>query len=209
MFTIHKDLLCKKVEYFNIMFNGEFIESQTQAASFPEDHPIAFKLFVSWLYRETIAPLQTIDQCGMTECQQLCRLFALAEKYEVPLLADACMDAMISFSRSKNGIPNIATITLGYLETFDDSKLRIYLARCCAYIILTSGTETSDGTWSNEKLSALFEKTPVIMEDVMPLLRRQAGKMMQDPREVPACEYHQHAKTEPCPHNRESSGEQA
>jgi hypothetical protein len=42
LFRVHKALLCKKVPYFDKMFNGEFREASQNVAKFPDDHPAAF-----------------------------------------------------------------------------------------------------------------------------------------------------------------------
>jgi hypothetical protein len=69
-FTVHKDVLCKKVVFFDKMFNGSFLEGSAEKAHLPEDDPIAFKLLISWIYLNAIPPLQNSVQCGMSEEMQ-------------------------------------------------------------------------------------------------------------------------------------------
>lgn len=54
---IHKYLLCTRVPYFRKLFESTFKEGAEQAETLPEDDPNAFVLFVQWLYRDGLTPL--------------------------------------------------------------------------------------------------------------------------------------------------------
>jgi hypothetical protein len=61
-FVLHKDLLCKKVKYFDGMFNSIFKERVEKIATFPEAHPDTFAAFVDWIYSGSVIVLLVKDQ---------------------------------------------------------------------------------------------------------------------------------------------------
>jgi hypothetical protein len=58
-FSVHKELLCNKIPYFDKMFKGQFEEGAINSATFPEDAPDSFDLLVEWVYSGSIRPLIT------------------------------------------------------------------------------------------------------------------------------------------------------
>lgn len=52
VFSVHKELLCRKVDYFKVMFDGRWKEGKTMEAVFPEDDPQLFSIFLNWIYFE-------------------------------------------------------------------------------------------------------------------------------------------------------------
>ncbi|KAL2061898.1 hypothetical protein VTL71DRAFT_7276 [Oculimacula yallundae] len=61
--VFHKKILCQRVEYFNKMFNGSYVEGNSQTAHLPEDDLDAFKLLARFMerYRMTDLALETPD----------------------------------------------------------------------------------------------------------------------------------------------------
>jgi len=49
LFRLHKTFLCQRIDYFDKMFNGEFVEA-AGIANLPEDDPAAFDLLVEWMF---------------------------------------------------------------------------------------------------------------------------------------------------------------
>jgi hypothetical protein len=198
---VHKDLLCKKAEYFHKMFNGSFSESTSNIGSFPEDDPVAFKLFISWLYRGAVEmPLSSTSTSSTGKCEvlQLFLLFVFAEKFGIAVLADETMDFITGVLKERNWFPGSDVLTSAYQNTHSGSKLWLFASRCFAFLISHYANNTSGGCWSNAKLSAGLKGHEDILLDVLAVLRWQAGKLQIDPRDQLACDYHQHANTDPC-----------
>ncbi|KAG9190461.1 hypothetical protein G6011_08549 [Alternaria panax] len=60
IFRIHKDILCKKSEYFRTAYDGRWKESEQRVTL--EDVEVGlFQLFVHWLYKEDLA----LDDAGL------------------------------------------------------------------------------------------------------------------------------------------------
>jgi hypothetical protein len=139
---------------------------------------------------------------GKGELRQLLLLYCLAEKLHIPKLADQTMDFMIGLCREKNWIPTIDSLAAIYGYTYTGSKLRLFAARCFAFLISHYDDKYSGGLWSNEKLFQNLKRHDDLLVDVLALLRMQAGRLQFHPRDQPACDYHQHAKTEACPYTK-------
>ena len=202
-FKIHKTLLCAKVTFFDKMFNGPFSEASTQTASLTDEEVASFKLFLGWLYQDRIPVPPSFAQCGMGEIEQLCRLFALAEKYNVTLLADQTMDFMTAFMKKRCWTLSSVLIGTCYEITHQSSKLRIFACRFHVYQTLhypSDATGTARVTWSNREMLKVLKNSDDLFADFYGMLRLQAGKSRVDPRYELPCDYHQHGKNEMCPY---------
>ncbi|KUJ17039.1 uncharacterized protein LY89DRAFT_734031 [Mollisia scopiformis] len=85
IFTVHKQLLCQKIPYFDKMFNGPFAEGTTQSATLHEDDPLAVESMLGWVYLDKI---EIVDDGGSLYLNRYIHLFSLAEKYHITTLAD-------------------------------------------------------------------------------------------------------------------------
>lgn len=81
------------------MFNGKFIEGETQSATLPDESSAAFDLFVGWLYRGVIE-VDALDIADVTIC--FVDLFVFAEKYDVCELRDNVMDTFLNIFATKS-----------------------------------------------------------------------------------------------------------
>lgn len=86
-FTLHKDLICRSIDFFSKAFTGFFKEAQEGIMYMPEDTPGSFSLLVDYLYRGTV-PLGNTNQ----QFDELYNLYYLAEKLCLPILKDVAMD---------------------------------------------------------------------------------------------------------------------
>lgn len=50
LFVVHKLRLCRRIPYFEKMFNGHFKETASQEAAFPEENAATFDLMLEWVY---------------------------------------------------------------------------------------------------------------------------------------------------------------
>ncbi|KEQ60676.1 uncharacterized protein M437DRAFT_53841 [Aureobasidium melanogenum CBS 110374] len=64
-FVVHQSFLCAKSQYFSKALSGSFQESITRFVQLPDVSPIIFKIFVAWVYHDTLSYLpsdeKTID----------------------------------------------------------------------------------------------------------------------------------------------------
>ncbi|KAF8859532.1 hypothetical protein BDZ45DRAFT_673277 [Acephala macrosclerotiorum] len=176
------------------MFNGPFKEGQTQLSKLPEDNIHVFKLFLGWLY------LGIIEIPSTQFFVDYSHLYAFADKYCISELADATMDKMCKVSAHKKWMPTESEITVCYELTPRKSKLSLFFARCLAWVSLHISGDRADKLWTNEGLRDTVKGNDDLSLQFFDLLRFQSGKPLPDPREAPACDYHQHTKDEPCPY---------
>lgn len=100
-FKIHRKLICEKSAAFEKIFNGNFLEGQTQSAVLPGDSPNTFSLFVTWLYKDIIdtrvydLSLSLVPYFG---------LYSLAGKYFVEGLADKTTDTIFEIYTNNKSI---------------------------------------------------------------------------------------------------------
>ena len=187
------------------MLNGAFLEAKNQSAALPEDDPVSYKMFLSWLYQDRIpVPQPSRLSGGMCEVEQLCRLFIFAEKYNIIQLADRTMDLLTDYLKKKNWQLDERTMSLCYQLTHQNSKLRLFV--CGSYVYITLHfpfpNKTKDGRslWQNQDMVKLLKNTDDLLADFYGMLRLQAGKLQVDPRDTLPCDYHQHGKNEVCPY---------
>jgi hypothetical protein len=178
------------------MFNGNFKEGIEQCASFPEDDPLIWKFLIGWVYRGT---LEQPNHRPTNLVYDKIKIFALAEKYNIIKLKDQTMDTLNAHLCSQNLIPSLGSIALGYKLTQSGSKLRIFLAGTLAYVTLRRKKFT-DGQWETLKVAEKLKTIEDLLEDTLYLMGESSGKLSPDPTKQPACDYHQHAKTEACPY---------
>ncbi len=203
-FLVHKKLICDNVKAFDRMFNGDFKESQTLTAKLPEDDAAAFDLFVSWLYSGTLPPFYRSligNDAGREELYARVHLYYLAEKYEITVLLDSTMDAIIDWFHIAGRLPAGSTICEAYENTRTGSKLRVFMVRCLTYIIITFGpTDMSSGWPLGWPLGSLKKslQNDDICEDFLKQVGATSGEVVKDPRTAPPCHYHVHGGKKRC-----------
>ena len=94
MWTLNEDLLCDRIEYFKIAFNGKFMEGTTKEIKQLEDDPIIFAKLIDWVYTNHLdcKDCQTEeegDAFGAEHELYWCGLWVLADKLGAKDLAAA------------------------------------------------------------------------------------------------------------------------
>jgi len=128
-FRIHKELLCSRVPYFEKMFrDGGFIESVDQTASFPEDDPAIFSLFLEWLYTKNLAPINVANSTETSgPLVDLMRLYQFADKLCLLELADYAITILVSNYDHHHLPPSQFAMKLAYEITGAGSGLRAFM----------------------------------------------------------------------------------
>ncbi|KAI9054889.1 hypothetical protein LZ554_002033 [Drepanopeziza brunnea f. sp. 'monogermtubi'] len=195
-FKVHTDLICSKVPFFKAMFKGNFKEAATQTATLPEDDPLAFELFLGWLYRETVDEISDATL-------YLIKLFGFAEKYTVVTLMDNTMDVLVVALKEKNLLFLQFHMEEIYQITHESSKMRVFASRCFAFALMTC---QDTGVWSTTTLMSMTSthRYEIVVDSLtlIPSLTLQGIGLFPDPRLAPLCDYHQHGKDEVCPYTK-------
>jgi hypothetical protein len=202
-FWIHKTLLSEKAPVFGRMFNGGFIEAETNYASLPEDDPMAFEAFVEWLYRGTIKTIR-LDLPKNEDAQgfEIFAIYVLASKYLLTELADRSLSGYVKYINAKQFIPGPGVLASMYTKSPPYSKARQLAAELAAYTLLKFPSTNNNDSWSSDRFCDVFNTDVDFMFDVLSAMRQQPGQEQTDPRISYAsiCAYHQHAGVKICPY---------
>ncbi|TVY36838.1 hypothetical protein LOCC1_G007065 [Lachnellula occidentalis] len=193
-FTVHKEILCNKIPYFEKMFKGSFQEATTNEARFPEDDPQSFDVLVGWVYEGELRSLikeEHADGEGSLAWSPG-RFYALADKLCLPQLMDETIDMQRQWGRHYGYLIPPAELQRGYEVAAPGTPYWHYLALYCAYGIIHTHN------WLLEDLSAFLAKAPDLNLEVMKILRENVGNI-DDPDEDENCAFHTHSKDVPCP----------
>lgn len=205
-FHLHKQILCDKVPFFQMMLTGGYKETQDQEASLEEDDPDAFDLFVQWLYKDRLLPIDVSKQTPDLDCGpffDLIKLYYFAEKICLADLMDYVMSVLqAAYDKSVleepyNDFETLVNLTvMKYVNqnTSPAAKLRLFMAEQYHHVTRPPGYEFR--SWYTMPPS-LVER-PELAEDidVMELIQsiqNQPPKMpMLGPMRGPFCYYHIH-----------------
>jgi hypothetical protein len=116
-FRVHKGLLFANVPYFDKMFNGGFKETEDQAAKLPEDDPVAFDLFLEWIYRGFFQEFG-FDKSDMTTTRghwiDRIKLYSFAQKISLSDLTDYSITTILSNYKKHARLPLPKEMELTY-----------------------------------------------------------------------------------------------
>jgi hypothetical protein len=193
LFRVHKAILCKKVAFFDKMFNGGWKEASNNSATLPEDSPESIDLLIGWVYSNTIRPL-TVHGSADTYSWQPVPFWELADKLCLPELQDRIMDAWIRLFNAKNFLLGAPQIEECYNLTAEGSPIRHYACQSFVFGTLTF----VESAWPIASYQPLLKKNDDLARDFLLALRGQAGIAPSDPRKLPKCDFHVHEKGAPC-----------
>jgi hypothetical protein len=128
---IHKSFICYYSPYFNATFNGNFAEGDTQCVELEDAPPVAFNLFVKWLYTQDIAEEEMDLLNG--DNTNLVDAWILADRFIVPRLQNQLLWSM----SSRRGKVSFESCIRAYEKTAPGSKLRSYIIDRTIYDITT------------------------------------------------------------------------
>jgi hypothetical protein len=134
---IHKNFIFYYSPYFNALFNGRFVEGETQRVELEDGPPAAFNLFVNWLYtqeiRKEFMDLLNDDNTTLVEA------WILADRFMVPRLQNQLMGRIRC-----GGVPVNSWVRLCE-KTSPGSKLRSFIVDRTIDEIIVSQTRIEDG----------------------------------------------------------------
>ncbi|TGO60642.1 hypothetical protein BOTNAR_0142g00130 [Botryotinia narcissicola] len=91
LIRVHKGILCRKIPYFDKMFNGPWVESASNSATFPDDTFESFDMLIGWVYSGRLSQLShQEDYERFTRGWR--RLYLICEKLCLSRLMDELLD---------------------------------------------------------------------------------------------------------------------
>jgi len=147
-FTIHKDLLCRSSEFFESVFNGQFLESETGCLDFSQVDSMTFEVLYHWLYTGSVGSIPNFAAESAVDLDLLwLRVFTMAHQYMIDPLQEI---AFFCFRKALHDVhpvvPSVACIEELYdsdLPTNLVDMLKQYLLLHSAYWI----TDSSCNCW--------------------------------------------------------------
>jgi hypothetical protein len=134
---VHKDLICNYSEYFDRSCRSGFIETTTRRYDLKEDDPVAFALFVEWLYLHSRDKTATVALSQIdTKVWQVYaeRAWVIADKLRALLFRDYAFAKVVQ-NANRMGSTRIAYI---HDNADESSSIRIFVGELVRWRNLTS-----------------------------------------------------------------------
>jgi hypothetical protein len=206
-FRVHTELLSSKVEYFKKMFKGTFKEGVEQKADLPDEYSDAFGLFVHWLYRDFLQPID-ISKHNPPKYDVFLdrvRLYCFAEKICLPTLMDYTMTTLMSGYSEHSEHPLLEAAIAAYESSSPNSHIRTYMSKHFAwYIAQYSDSDSLAANRTSPCLAQTLIASQDLTADVLRYLRGTNGRgtkgyrAVPDPRGSDKCQFHAHSSGEIC-----------
>jgi hypothetical protein len=126
-FNVHLGLICDCSPYFNKLFKDRYTVVKTEPIRLPDDNPDTFAEFLCWAYRGVIFQSQPSSSSLFTSSPlwiDLCRLWVLADKFEVRPLQDLVIKHCQMKHNETTELVEKEVIDFVYRSTPPDSPLR-------------------------------------------------------------------------------------
>ncbi|KAI9649499.1 hypothetical protein NHQ30_002076 [Ciborinia camelliae] len=192
LIRVHKEILCKKIDYFDKMFNGTWVESTNKSATFPEDTVESFELLVGWVYSGSLRPLVQSDKKFSIQWNAL-DLYSLCDKLCIPAVMDEVMDLERDSNRTSGAFVSVEYWNIVYKQLPERSKFRLYALNFLLYLFTT---------YPDLDISIIEDSldNKDLRKDFLYALWEQVckKKTVVDPRTEDDCIYHTHKPGEEC-----------
>jgi len=192
LFRVDKTKLCA-IPYFDIMFNLGFAEAEDNRATFPEDDPRTFDIFLVWVYTGKLVQMTKPKlNNGALEYEFQwfpAKLYALADKFCLSQLMNQIMDVWVGEYRQLNLVPDAETIASCYRDTPLASAPRKYVSRLvCGFLV---GRRLLRGMMTPQEIHELMLEWPELNLDVLQILaEHNTGSYYGNLLGVPLSLYH-------------------
>lgn len=127
---LHEKLLCHRSKFFrNIFYNKE--GSKNHAYGLPDEDDAPFKIFVGWLYSESVpTPKEEKDLSPLLD------LYLMGEKWEIRKLIIDVLDAVRRWYHDTDTWPGLRRVQYIYSNTELESPMRQLLVQCIARMLV-------------------------------------------------------------------------
>ena len=147
-FTVHKDIICKRSPFFTAACSNNWKEEATNVIHLPDENAVVFKVYLQWAYFGTtdfspmllttddsnlIRPAMEDDLARMRLCEELCRLWILADYLGDTSCKNAVMNVLVSeHDKAPFLLPVKGVCDVVYARTESQSSLRRWMLDACA-----------------------------------------------------------------------------
>ncbi|KIW28199.1 uncharacterized protein PV07_07879 [Cladophialophora immunda] len=200
-FYIHKGCLTEASPFFKACLSAGMIEQQTDEITLPDDPCRAFEFLAEWVYRHEVSAIETQEQA--TSAAQA---WTLADKYRIPALQDALMDALRGFCQTD--VLDLRLLSWAVENTKATNPLREFIYDQLAYDLVSwpdfygwiecDESESGRAESDTETLRDLLAN-PEISVKLFWHAYNAPNEPHDSPAELVGCHYHVHEDGGPCP----------
>ncbi|TVY19576.1 hypothetical protein LARI1_G003408 [Lachnellula arida] len=123
-YTIHKNFICYYSGYFDAAFNSSFKEGESQEVYLEDTRPLAFGIFVNWMYTQKLVSIE--GPPFLINSESYAFLWVFAEMRMIPMLQNQALRELDQL-RVKYGMGGYSVFRFSYENTTNGSPLRRYL----------------------------------------------------------------------------------
>ncbi|KAK3696292.1 hypothetical protein LTR37_018028 [Vermiconidia calcicola] len=131
---LHEKLLCHRSKFFRNIFSNKK-GSKNSMYGLPDEGDEPFKLFVGWLYADSI-PQPTEEK----ELSNLFDLYLMAEKWEIKKLTIEVLETVRKWYHDSDTWPGLRRVQYIYANTEYESPMRQLLVSCVARMLVVGDT---------------------------------------------------------------------
>ncbi|KAG9558853.1 hypothetical protein KCU71_g3793, partial [Aureobasidium melanogenum] len=160
-YVLHKGLLCFYSDFFRAAFEGAFKEAHENKIELPDVFVDVFEAFQVWLYSRSLRdPKDPGDSSTRPQFLlhgTLAYLWVFGDKYQIPLLQNDSVDAMLEKMDEEKLFATIV-VNVAYQSTMRGSALRRLAIDTCVFEMRHKEGENSifgeahSSNWSQEAL---------------------------------------------------------
>ncbi|KAF7918331.1 hypothetical protein BELL_0018g00100 [Botrytis elliptica] len=198
LIRVHKGILCKKVPYFDKMFNGPGVESANNSATFPDDTFESFDLLIGWVYSGSISQLSNEED--LERFTDSCHsLYLICEKLCLSELMDEIMDRLRDSQRVYYQLITLDRIEKVYKESQKGSGYRLYGLHTLIFVF-RSPQSFYTTNWPTNLMHCILKNDDDLCKDFLVALRDEVSnnKAITDPKFGNDCVYHSHKLGKEC-----------
>lgn len=198
LIRVHKGILCRRIPYFDKMFNGPWVESANNSAIFPDDTFESFDMLIGWVYSGRLSQLNHEDGYErFTHSWR--RLYLICEKLCLSELMDELLDNLRDAQRVHNKLYNLYCVKEMYKESQKGSGYRLYGLHTLIFVF-RSPKSIFKTHWPTHLIQSILKDDDDLCKDFLAALRDEVsnGKAKTDPRVGNNCVYHRHKIDEEC-----------
>ncbi|KAI4743409.1 hypothetical protein E4T50_06207 [Aureobasidium sp. EXF-12298] len=126
-YNLHKGLLCFYSDFFRAAFKGSFKEAEEGKIELPDVGTEVFEAFQVWLYSRSLRVSEnhgdSSDRPPFLSFHTLAHLWVLGDKYQIPLLQNCAIDALLEKLKEENKF-STGVVAIAYTGTMVGSPLR-------------------------------------------------------------------------------------
>ncbi|KAI9737423.1 MAG: hypothetical protein M1834_009577 [Cirrosporium novae-zelandiae] len=202
-YVLHKKVLCSKSDFFRAAFRGPSKEATENKMTLPEESPKAFRMFVSWLYTNSVpvswfssesASADHIKSATKSDVETVLELYLMGQKWLIPTLQDKAIDILIGkFSIRPLLFLDADIIIMVYSSTMEKSKIRNFLVQLFVYLADDSGNDLTS-------LLSIHNDFTMSVATVLYQATRNKLRFETHPSQDLRCHYHAHDEDFDCPY---------